>query len=179
MRCTADCHSTGALCQPMTAALRQGSTVREIGIVDLKDIITRASYPLLPATSARPLTKETQMPKETKPVVTFDESFGKLDIRVGRVVDVEVETRTHKKTYKMLIDFGKFGKRVSYGRFTNHPVDEVKNRLVLGVLNFEPRQMGPVVSEVLVLGVQFPKAESGEATFISPAVEAKVGSKLF
>jgi tRNA-binding protein len=119
------------------------------------------------------------MSKETKPIVTFDESFDKLDIRVGRVTEVDIETRTHKPTYKMVVDFGKYGKRVSYGRFTQHPIDEVKNRLVLGVLNFEPRKMGPVISEVLILGVQYPKAESGEATFVSPAVNAKIGGKLF
>lgn len=119
------------------------------------------------------------MSKETKPIVAYDESFAKLDIRVGRVVEVDFETRTHKPTYKMVVDFGKYGKRVSYGRFTQHPIDEVKNRLVLGVLNFEPRQMGPVTSEVLILGVQYPKAESGEATFVSPAVNAKIGGKLF
>ena len=119
------------------------------------------------------------MPKETKPDVTFEESFAKLDARVGRVTEVALEIRTHKPTYKMVVDFGKYGKRVSYGRFTQHPIDEVKNRLVLGVLNFEPRQMGPVTSEVLILGVQYPKAESGEATFVSPAVNAKIGGKLF
>jgi tRNA-binding protein len=119
------------------------------------------------------------MSKETKPIVAYHESFAKLDIRVGRVVEVDFETRTHKPTYKMVVDFGKYGKRVSYGRFTQHPIDEVKNRLVLGVLNFEPRQMGPVTSEVLILGVQYPKAESGEATFVSPAVNAKMGGKLF
>jgi tRNA-binding protein len=79
----------------------------------------------------------------------------------------------------MIVDFGKYGKRVSYGRFTQHPMEEVKNRLVLGVLNFEARQMGPVISQVLIIGVQYPKAESGEATFVSPAVNAKIGSKLF
>jgi tRNA-binding protein len=119
------------------------------------------------------------MASEIKPVVSFDDSFAKIDIRVGRVVEVELESRTHKETYRMVVDFGKYGKRVSYGRFTHHPVEEVKDRLVLGVLNFEPRQMGPVISEVLILGVQYPKAESGEATFISPAVNAKIGSKLF
>ena len=119
------------------------------------------------------------MPKQTKPIVDFEESFGKLDIRVGRITEVELETRTHKPTYKMVVDFGKFGKRVGYGRFTNHPIDDVKNRLVLGVLNFDPRQMAPVVSEVLILGVQYPKTESGEATFVSPAVNVKVGGKLF
>lgn len=120
-----------------------------------------------------------KMSKETKAIVAFEESFAKLDIRVGRVTEIDLETRTHKPTYKMIVDFGKFGKRVSYGRFTNHPIDDVKNRLVLGVLNFEPRQMGHVISEVLILGVQYPKAESGEATFVSPAVNAKIGSKLF
>ena len=119
------------------------------------------------------------MSKETKAIVAFEESFAKLDIRVGRVTEVDLETRTHKPTYKMIVDFGKFGKRVSYGRFTQHQIDEVKNRLVLGVLNFKPRQMGPVTSEVLILGVQYPKAESGEATLVSPAVNAKIGSKLF
>lgn len=119
------------------------------------------------------------MAKDIKQIVSFDSTFDKLDIRVGRVIKVELESGTHKPTYKMEVDFGKFGKKVSYGRFTKHPIEEVKDRLVLGVLNFEPRQMGPVTSEVLILGVQFPKADSGEATFVSPAANAKVGSKLF
>lgn len=114
-----------------------------------------------------------------KPMVSFEDSFAKLDIRVGRVITVELETRTHKPTYKMEVDFGKYGIKISYGRFTCHPVEEVKDRLVLGVLNFEPRNMGPVTSEVLIIGVQFPKKESGEATFVSPVVNAKLGSKLF
>jgi len=119
------------------------------------------------------------MATELKPTVAFDESFAKLDIRVGRVTHAELETQTPKPTYRMLIDFGKFGTRVSYGRFTQHPLNEVVGRLVLGVLNVGPKAMGPVTSDVLVLGVQFPKAESGEATFVSPAADAKVGSKLF
>jgi tRNA-binding protein len=119
------------------------------------------------------------MAKETKPVISKEDTFDKLDIRVGRIVDVELASSTPKRCYKMLVDFGKFGRRVSFGRFTQHPIDEVENRLVLGVLNFEPRQMGDEVSEVLILGVQFPKAESGEATFVSPLAEAKIGGKLF
>ena len=119
------------------------------------------------------------MAKETKPLASYDETFAKLDIRLGRVVEVEAETNTHKPTYRMVVDFGKYGKRVSYGRFTQHPVEEVKDRLVLGVLNLGPRKMGGVTSEVLILGVQYPKAASGEATFVSPGVEAKLGSKLF
>ncbi len=119
------------------------------------------------------------MTTKIKPIVCYEDSFDKLDIRVGRVLEVELETRTHKPTYKMVVDFGKYGKRQSYGRFTQHPMEEVKDRLVLGVMNFKPRQMGPVSSEVLIIGVQYPKAESGEATFVSPAVNAKIGGKLF
>jgi tRNA-binding protein len=119
------------------------------------------------------------MAKQLKPIVSFADTFDKLDIRVGKIIEVQIETKTHRPTYRMVIDFGKFGKSTSYGRFTQHPVDDVKGRLVLGVLNFHPLKMGEVVSEVLVLGVQYPKAESGEATFVSPAMDAKVGSKLF
>ena len=118
------------------------------------------------------------MVKETKAITGFD-NFEKLDIRVGRVLAVELEENTPKKTYKLTVDFGKFGQRVCYGRFTKHPIEEVRNRLVLGVLNFGPKQMGACVSEALILGVQFPKADSGEATFVSPACDAKIGSKLF
>jgi tRNA-binding protein len=116
---------------------------------------------------------------ELKSIVDFEESLGILDIRVGRVVSAEPCAATPKPTYKMVIDFGKYGRRTSYGRFTGHPVDEVTGRLVLAVLNFPPRPMGDVVSEVLVLGVQYPGRDSGEATFVSPAVNAKIGSKLF
>lgn len=119
------------------------------------------------------------MATELKPIVAYETSFETLDIRVGRITHAALETQTPKPTYRMTIDFGKFGTRVSYGRFTQHPLDEVVGRLVLGVLNFEPKVMGAVTSEVLVLGVQFPKAASGEATFVSPAADAKVGSKLF
>jgi tRNA-binding protein len=119
------------------------------------------------------------MARDTKPIVSFENSFDRLDIRVGKVIEAELETSTRKPTYRMTVDFGKFGTRVSYGRFTRHPLEEVKDRLVLGVLNFEPREMGAVLSEALILGVQYPKAESGEATFVSPAADAKVGSKLF
>lgn len=76
------------------------------------------------------------MARDTKPIVRLDASMHKLDIQVGRVVAVDLETQTRKPTYKMTFDFGIFGQRVSYGRFTQHPEAEVKGRLILGVLNF-------------------------------------------
>lgn len=119
------------------------------------------------------------MAKETKPVVNKEETFDLLEIRVGRVVEVEQEPSSPIPSFRMKVDFGKFGTRTSIGRFTQHDAEELKDRLVLGVLNFGQRQIGDVTSEVLILGVQYPKADSGEATFISPAANAKIGSKLF
>ena len=50
------------------------------------------------------------MAKEIKSIVSFEDSLAKLDIRVGRVIEVGLETRTHKPTYRMLVDFGKYGR---------------------------------------------------------------------
>jgi tRNA-binding protein len=116
---------------------------------------------------------------DEKGIVFKEETFDKLEIRLGRVISVQEEATAPKKAYKMKIDFGKFGIRTSVGRFTQHPPEEIKDKLVLGILNFPPRQIGDVISDVLILGVQYPKAESGEATFITPAVQTKIGGKLF
>lgn len=116
---------------------------------------------------------------DEKEIVSKEETFDKLEIRLGRVISVEEEPTAPKKAYKMKVDFGKFGIRTSVGRFTQHPPEEIKGKLVLGILNFSPRKIGDIVSDVLILGVQYPKADSGEATFISPLAPAKIGGKLF
>ena len=116
---------------------------------------------------------------EKKQIVSKEETFDKVEIRLGRVISIEEEPKAPKKAYRLKIDFGKFGVKTSVGRFTQHSPEEILNKLVLGVLNFEPRQIGDTISEVLVLGVQYPKADSGEATIITPVAEAKIGGKLF
>lgn len=116
---------------------------------------------------------------DCKEIVSKEETFDLLEMRVGKVLSVEVEPTSPKKAYRLTVDFGKFGIKTSVGRFTHHTPEELKNQLVVGVLNFQPRQIGAVVSEVLILGVQYPKADSGEATFITPVANAKIGGKLF
>jgi tRNA-binding protein len=116
---------------------------------------------------------------ELKAIVSKEETFDKLDIRLGRVINVEEELSAPKKAYKLTVDFGKFGIKTSVGRFTQHDLNEIKDKLVLGVLNFACREIGSAISEVLILGVQYPKADSGEATFITPGAEAKIGGKVF
>lgn len=119
------------------------------------------------------------MSHETKPIVDKEDTFDRLEIRVGRVVSVKPANDAPKPAYVITADFGKFGVRASVGRFTQHSPSELEGKLILGVLNFAPRVIGSITSDFLCLGVQFPKAESGEATIITPLADAKIGGKLF
>jgi len=119
------------------------------------------------------------MLRETKEIVSKEESLDLLEIRLGRVLSVEDAPGAPKKSYRLKVDFGKFGIKTSVARLTQIPLEELKGKQVFGVLNFKPRQVGDTLSEVLILGVQYPKSESGEATIITPLTEAKIGSKLF
>jgi tRNA-binding protein len=118
------------------------------------------------------------MSAEIKPVVGF-EVFERLDIRVGRVLSVEPVPKARKRSYLVTVDFGKYGIRRSVARLTMHSAEELTAKQVLGVLNFEPREIGGIASELLTLGVQVPGADSGEATIVTPLIEVKLGSKLF
>ena len=127
-----------------------------------------------------------------KPTVDPEITLDLLDIRLGRVLSAELEPSAPKPSYRLSIDFGGYGVRNSVGRFlartarlatlgrfTGHPPEELVGRQVMGMLNFTPRQVGEALSEVLVIGIQYRGRESGEATFLTPAVEGKLGSKLF
>ncbi len=118
------------------------------------------------------------MAKEIKPTVSKEETFDQLDIRVGKVLEVDEAPGALKKSYRLKVDFGKFGIKTSVARLTQHPMEDLKGNQVLAVLNFEARQVGDTLSEVLVLGIQVPKTDSGEATFITPVMQTKNGSKL-
>ena len=77
-----------------------------------------------------------------------------VDIRVGRVVRCEEFPEARRPAYRMLIDFGPLGTRKSSGRLTDHyRPEELTGSTVVAVVNLPPRQVGPVRSEVLVLGV--------------------------
>jgi tRNA-binding protein len=90
---------------------------------------------------------------EAKAIADFAH-FEALDIRVGRIVKVE-DAQTRKPIYRMTLDFGpEIGTKVSCGAYRNYPRDALVGQQVLAVVNFTPRQMGPEISEVLVLGSQ-------------------------
>ena len=106
-----------------------------------------------------------------KDEVTFDD-FAAIDIRVGRIVEVEDFPEARKPAWKLRVDFGEeIGVKRSSAQITNYSRDELEGRLVLAVVNFPPRQVGPVRSEVLVLGTY----TGGEVLLLSPEPQAQLG----
>lgn len=109
--------------------------------------------------------------------ISYDD-FAKVDIRVGRIVRAEPYPEARKPAFKLWVDFGpEIGEKRSSAQITKHyTVEGLIGRLVMGVVNFPPRQIGKVMSEVLVLGV--PDAD-GEVILLSPDKEAPLGGRMF
>lgn len=107
------------------------------------------------------------------------EDFNKLDIRAGKVVEVQDFPEARKPAYKLKIDFGPdIGvKNSSVQIVALYTKEELVGKMVLGVVNFPPRMIGPFESEVLTLGV--PDVE-GRVILITPDLPgATLGGKLF
>lgn len=109
-------------------------------------------------------------------MATIDD-FQKLEIRVGRIVAVEEFPEARKPAWKLSIDFGpEIGIRRSSAQITAHyGQDELVGRLILGVTNFPPRQIGPFVSEVLTLGLA---DADGKVVLAVPERDVPLGAKL-
>jgi tRNA-binding protein len=106
------------------------------------------------------------------------QDFEKVDIRVGTIVEVYDFPEAKKPAYKLLIDFGaEIGKKKSSAQITTiYQKQNLIGKQVCCVVNFEPKQIGPFVSEVLTLGFA---NEKGEVVLISPDNLVPLGSKLF
>lgn len=109
--------------------------------------------------------------------ISFDE-FLKVDVRVGTIVAVEDFPEARKPAYKLRVDFGpEIGERKTSAQITvNYGKDELVGRQVAAVVNFPPRQIGPFMSEVLVLG--FPD-DAGEVTLVAPDKKVPDGGRLY
>jgi len=104
--------------------------------------------------------------------------FLKVDIRVGRIIDVQEFPEARKPAFKLKIDFGPvLGVRKSSAQVTKHySKAELENRLVVAVVNFPPKQIGPFRSEVLTLGVP---DEHGEVVLLAPTEGVPLGGRMF
>ncbi|ETD81704.1 tRNA-binding protein [Rhodobacter capsulatus] len=109
--------------------------------------------------------------------ISYDD-FAKVDIRVGRIIDVQPFPEARKPAYKLWVDFGpEVGVKKSSAQVTVHYTpEELLGRQVLGVVNFPPRQIGPFRSEALVLGL--PDAD-GAVVLIGPGQDVPLGGKMF
>ena len=107
------------------------------------------------------------------------DDFVKLDVRVGKIMSVEDFPEARKPAYKLTIDFGpEIGKKRSSVQIVKYYTkEELIGKLVLGVVNFPPRQIGPFLSEVLTLGV--PDGDHECILIVPDKDEAIVGGKLF
>ena len=105
------------------------------------------------------------------------EQFFAVDIRVGRIVEVEDFPEARKPAWKLTIDFGsEIGTKRCSAQITNYTREQLEGRLIVAVVNFPPRQIGPVRSEVLVLGV--PDAD-GNVILLRPDRDVPVGGRMF
>jgi tRNA-binding protein len=106
--------------------------------------------------------------------VTFDH-FMAVDIRVGRIVEVEEFPEARNPAWKLRIDFGPdLGVKRSSAQIRQYPREALEDRLVVAVVNFPPRQIGPVRSDVLVLGTY---SEEG-VLLLSPEPDAVPGERV-
>ena len=105
------------------------------------------------------------------------EDFEKLDMRVGRIVSVDDFPEARKPAWKLELDFGQeIGRKRSSAQIAHYTRDDLEGRLVLAVVNFPPRQIGPVRSEVLVLGVP---DDEGRVTLLAPSSDVPLGGRVY
>lgn len=108
--------------------------------------------------------------------ITYDD-FAKVDIRVGRIVQVDEFPQARKPAYKLRIDFGsELGVKTSSAQITKHySLRELQGRLVLAVVNFPPRQIATYFSEVLTLGVI---RGDGDIVLVQPDRDVALGTRI-
>ncbi|MBN2628957.1 MAG: tRNA-binding protein [Rhodobacteraceae bacterium] len=110
-------------------------------------------------------------------MITHDD-FQRIDIRVGTITRAEPFPEARKPAIKLWVDFGSgIGEKRSSAQITRHYAPEALiGRQVLGVVNFPPRQIGKVLSEVLILGVP---DEDGEVVLLTPDQTVPDGGRMF
>ncbi|WP_372790175.1 tRNA-binding protein [Paraconexibacter sp.] len=104
------------------------------------------------------------------------EEFARVDMRVGRIVAVEDFPEARRPAWKLRVDFGpEIGERRSSAQIKNYEAASLEGRLVIGVVNFPPKQIGPVRSECLVMGTY---TADGTVLLLNPEPGAAPGDRV-
>ncbi len=107
--------------------------------------------------------------------ITYDD-FAKVDIRVGRIVQVDDFPKAEKPAYQLRIDFGVLGIKTSSAQITKYyDKADLEGKLVLAVVNFPPRQIATFFSEVLTLGVVL---GDGDIVLVHPDRDVPLGTRI-
>lgn len=103
------------------------------------------------------------------------DDFTKIEMRVGMILDVKEFPEARKPAYILTIDFGPLGIRKTSAQITNYTENELLGREIVAVFNFSPKQIGPIMSEVLVLGGV---EEDGTVRLLKPDPSCQLGSRV-
>ena len=104
------------------------------------------------------------------------ENFANLDIRVGQILSAEVFEEAKKPAYILKIDFGNdIGIKKTSAQITNYQIDELVGVRCIGVINLGDKQIGPIISQCLILGSI---NENGDVLLLQPSPEADLGDKV-
>ena len=107
--------------------------------------------------------------------ITYD-YFERVDIRVGKIIQVDDFSKARKPAYKLWIDFGVLGVKTSSAQITKlYSKDDLKDKLIIAVVNFPPRQIADYQSEVLVLGVVL---DNNEVVLVKPDGDVPLGKRI-
>ena len=101
--------------------------------------------------------------------------FTKVDIRIGKICDVKDFPEARKPAYILTINFGKMGEKKTSAQVTNYTHNELLGREIVAVFNFPPKQIGPIMSEVLVLGGV---EKDGTVRLLKPDPSCELGSRV-
>jgi len=101
--------------------------------------------------------------------------FAKVDMRVGRITNIDDFPEAKKPAYILTIDFGKVGVRKTSAQVTNYTKEKLLDREIVAVVNFPAKQIGPIMSEVLVLGGV---ENDGTVRLLKPDPDCELGSRV-
>jgi tRNA-binding protein len=110
-----------------------------------------------------------------KDEINYDD-FAKIEMRMGKIVEVKDFPRARNPSYKVCVDFGDLGQRWSSAQIKNYSEEELMERAVICVVNMPPRNIAGFKSEILIMGVP---NEADETILLQPSADAVLGSEIF